>query len=504
MQSEIATIDFSELDADPVFRADFRYYLLLANTAICSIFWHVFKEKAPRKQMKQTVHDLETAWKEERERADRRKERASRTSPQLDFGLRRSLFTKSGQDNMDAYKADFITVLEALPNVRKDAFANKMRLDHALPLTYRDFVQLVERLMQRRHFLQHYDEKARRGDPRPDDGKVVHDLGLLFPPMVHGLFLGMVQSAQSRNHAVNAAQVEAIRKRLQQAREARKEGARALATERSKRRMTSKAQRVQEEEKKTRWGKMYMDYFPRDHFPRYNPLNFKLRFFFMGEPKIRQIMDELDRVYCPQTPHFRNEIEAVYDASLRVNVRIFEYLDRLSVKQKKWPKQVKVVRNHIAHNGLFWTAPDAARSGERILLTALWTSLFALSEKDQTGKEPAGKAPNGHKKAQILRDQVRNILKSQDYSLAYPLFDPSPDALPGATLPPEQAPPPIVVRHWSAQNRKQYGNADRYRIDKRLRVRHLMRLWQRELDAAWKDWVQKKRAEQKRIREHGT
>ncbi len=462
-----AKIDFSSLEEDIKFRADLLFYLHQANAYIATIFWHGFGNGKTITQMRSLVRELE-------QQRDKR----------LEGGLRKSLFTKEGRKNMDVFKDDFITVLESLPQSRKDAFAQKLRLDHAIPLNFKDFTNLVDDLKEKRHFLEHFEDRRHR--PRLDDKQFYKALGLLLLPSLHGMVLGSVASAMRRTHARNDASLETVRQILRGSHEDRKQGARDLALHRKKENM-QRWRRQAEEQKETKWHGLYDIYFPDGHFPRYNHSNFKLRYFFIGAPKIRRIMTELDQVYSPQTPHFRNEIEAVYDTTLRINLLIWAFLQKSPLKQKKWPNALKPLRNHIAHNDFFWTLPAAQQDQPDKIVSPkqVFRLLFDFSKKD----------PNGYKRALHLRDDVKSILKKQDFAYAYPLFDPaSGESIAELTETPNRQASPVKVKYWSTVNRKTFSNKTRYRLDKRLRVRRLMGLWSARLDTAWMDW---KNAEQK-------
>ncbi len=448
-------VEFAQLESDPVFRADYLFFLQQANSYLVAIFWDVFNDGKKCKQITHAVRNLEK----------------ENDSP-IDAGLKKSLFSQAGKQNMDVFKADFIRLLEAFPNTRKAAFAHKLRLIHVIPLPFSEFVQLVSRLKEKRHFLEHYDERRAIGDFGPDNEKVLSDLGLLLIPALSGLFLGAVNRALSRAGARNNPLIEDVRKIFFQSTEHRKDGARAANSDlRAKANMVPH-KRLAAELHEEKWHKLYLKYFPHGQYPRYKHMNFKLRVLFIGEPRIEQICSLLDESYARQQAHFRNEIEAVYEITMRINVFIHTYLYQLAVPKKKWPKQIKALRNHVAHNGFFWAVPNIEEPREILSVEGVFQALFALSSKCTDGRYIYWQ----------FRTQIKDLLSSQKYSLAYPLFflDQQQNRVPIVGT--EQlTPAPKTIRYWSVANRHKYLNPSQYRVDKRLRVNRLFGNWLRAM-----------------------
>jgi len=449
-------IKWIDLENDPTFRADYLFFLQQANTYIATIFWDVFNDGNKCKQITAAVNQIEQNGKK-----------------QIDKGLRKSLFTKEGKKNLDVFKAGFIELLETFTIQRKDSFAQKLRLVHVIPLSFVDFTKLVERLKDKRHFLEHFEEKTRRNEPGPNNDRVILDLGLLLPPVLGGLFLGAVSRAISRMSRNDEDFREAVRKSFFASFEHRKQAARDANSSIRKKENMKRQKRLAAERQEQKWHKLYLRYFPHEVHPRYNHLNFKLRFLFIGEPRVEQIIQLLDKVYCPQEVHFRNEVEAVYETSMRINILIWEYLKKSGVKQKKWPKQLKAIRNHVAHNGFFWAAPDISNDGDKLLVSAVFRDLFLLANKMQ----------DGQRKFSEFRSQIKGVLARQKYALVTPMvfIDDAGNQISVADNP-ARTPASKVVRYWSAGNRSKFLNSTNYRVDKRLRVIHLMRQWSRDID----------------------
>ncbi|MCI5047806.1 MAG: hypothetical protein MRY59_09910 [Aquisalinus sp.] len=380
---------------------------------------------------------------------------------------------------LDPYKADFFTVLKELPQGRKDALARTLRIRHGVPLTFNNFVRALEQLREKRHYLEHSDEK------KPDgfsETQVLEALGLLLLPALHQQFLGALNAAACRlekcGQVCPRGELAAARHLLAEKAEERKEETRRLYGEHISK--LSRSDRQDYHESLIAWNRKYDAFYPPGCWPRYNLHNFRIRHAFIGKPRLHLIEKAL-RDSLPESrraawqPHFSRDIEPLFLLAMKVN-RLTDYFcqtlkqcdaEVLSKKQRQRRGAMAVenmgaIRNSAAHGGLFWTIRD--KSGELLSPSAYFGALFAAALKPHV--------PHSTELKSQIFSRFRDLLQEQEYVWVQP-----------RDLSAEHQTPPVHVKRWTKTVRQRYANRDKWQVDRRIALRQFALVWRQALVA---------------------
>jgi len=465
--------DLSALEMDAEFRAHFLFFLGLTNTYIVSIFWHCFSDSKRRKILFAALENLQKKQDEQLKRKIIQKHNCLKP----DFTKR--IFAKSHQ--IDVFTPDFPNLVNALPSTRQQALKGRLT-EHAVPLTLEAFLDLVEEMRLKRHYLKGWKPGINR---RFDETKVLRALGLLLPSKQHQHFIGALEHANRRLRLTKKQVIIdplSVRTIFSKARKDRAEATLAYYGNMRKKSELTRAERKNRENAMTAVQKKYNDFYPDGCWPRYNFHLFKTRYYFFGPDNVNRIMAMLD----VDPPHFQRDIEAVFETATHIN-RIFNLaIFRLNEADKTLTKSernagkmavsgdLRKIRNAIAHNRPFYHVHiqvDAAKTelrGVDEVMQCLFAAFFRPHVIKHLG--PAREQIND------LYSKFFGVLNKQDYVWAFPV-KPNINEKTDHT-------PPIVIRYWSKQNRNEYANRNKWRLDKRMAVRKLMGKWTRDIRQA--------------------
>lgn len=445
---------FEDLEQRPAFRADIRYFVGLATNYIASIFIAV-REGAPSKHRKAFA-----VWLDQH-------------APSMtDAKLREALVHRHRW--FDCNKADFTIILETMPQPMKDRLGRALMVDHAIPMTLREFVATTDTLREYRHWLEHYDERISRRARRPvHDWEVLRLLGhLLIPHLLNHLCERIHSHARKAGvHQTDArGRTERARAICQAAIAARRAATMDQAGFRTRgtvvRKERQEAQAVHE-----RWRQAHAARFSESTWPRYNLHNWKLRWFFYGPHRIEQLEQLLRH---PDESNnapvdFIQAVEPLFNLSADVALVIHDLLVDLKARgvnvaaKKQVGPMVPAIRNAVAHGDFFWTvAQPAVTPPKPIPVVEVFAELQRLCLS----------LPSGAK--QLRNDFVTRLeatLRDAKVTLAYPAaeFDDL-----------NRSPPPLRIRRWSNAVRERVAQGG-MRIERRPALRRVTAQWMRAL-----------------------
>ncbi len=445
-----AQIDLSELEVFPDFRADYLYFIRLAGTYIQSIFWDVFstnnkKAKKRRYEMLRLADANIPANTESNNYL-----RACILEPKL-----RTLQT------LDCYKTDFIGFLESLPDPTKKVFEDTLKHNHAIFLDFPSFLRVIKTLKEKRDYLEHYEERVRKGAPKQfREEKALAYLGLLLPPEMLNLFRGRVHRYHKKldDHGAAGDMQEIrdeIRELFKNCIRQRRERTKKLYAEERTRNNLPRHKRKYLVSPNQRWRRAYDAL--QSKRTDYGMHRFKMRYYFIGEQNIRRIKARLSPE-CPETDklNVRRHIEEFYELTVNVNLVLHRALSRIK-SEKKLNGPLRDIRNAVAHNGVFWAVKD--KQGR----------IYGVDEVFDAVMIALVKLPDGRVRANDFYTSLERLFKRQKYAIADFQGDP---------------PSMIHVRRWSVENRETYKDEELYALDKRLLIKKEVALWRRALDQA--------------------
>ncbi len=467
------SIDFSDLEHDPQFRAEYLTYLHLVNRYCASIFWEVFRNgNGQLKKLYEAVVAYDAALKQINPKKG------------MDKQLLQSLVPSNGvirSGHLDCFKEDFIQFLrDGLPDSQKKRFEYRLRHTHAIPLRFSEFCDHLDGLKNKRHFLKYW-EKQKDKLRKVADRAVVHSLGLFLLPKLHQHFQGAITRHRRRNTVSDASSdPAAVRGVLSHGRRLRREETERLYSDHGSRKALGKNERQGKERSKESWMAKYDSFYPTGVWPRYNYHNFKIRYSFMGKATMGALEQALEQTFPDHRKalHFEWEIEAVYDVMMRVNERLrraFHLLDvaekALTTRERKavgMKGRLRQIFNGISHNEPFFALKDDQGA---IPVEDVLTEVFAGLKADHVVKF------HGDPNALIgdLYSDLQTMFGKQNFSFAIPTVD--------GQL---QNQPPHVVRRWTKSARATYLESAHWTIDRRVRVKALVAGWRRELDQAFR------------------
>lgn len=493
-------IDLFPLEKDARFRAACLHFLQLANTYIVQIFFQTFNDGKRRRQLYEWLNRdsirNNDQWK-----------KGKKISPELYRNIVPSEKGRSGY--LDAYDRDFTTLLRLMSDERAgcrhaaDRFFRNLNHFHAIPLKREEFFRMLDRLRNKRNWLKDFDRRSQRNGNRPDDTEVIRYLGLLLLPKLHQHFTGVVSRALARARRAGTENPEIDTRAMEHHfRRARKE--RAEATERifgaRKRGKIDRKQRRDMEQAKQAFREHYKALYPKGAGPRYSYQQFRIRLAFIGKVNLGRLKKLLG---APEGKlHFSRDIEPLYNTAMAMNNILDEAFwlmaradgeerkrlrDEEGLSKKKAKERmgscaclqgdVRGLRNHVAHNGLFcFYRPDrkenedGSRNRESPFLPVheLFATVFRALMRQHN--------PHWREQVNELCNRIRTVLEKQDYAW---VFERSSER--------ENNNPPHVVRRWTVEKREKYLNFDKWRLDRRKYVRTICAQWKNDVEKARKE-----------------
>jgi hypothetical protein len=477
-------------DAYPEFRVMELYFIRLCNSYIQTIFWSVFTEKSSaRKKLYAVV-------------TENLKPKLNKKTKQIDDHgkfLRESIVPdpetgklKYPKEKMDCISGQFTSnLLNKFDDVIIARFEEKLRRDYAIFDRFKDdkgnentmtFVRAIEILYKRRNYLEHYNDDKKR-NPTYSHDQLIQAMGLfLLPQMMHEFASQVyrfehklhphIQKQYLQSHMVMQIASECVKRR-------RKSTHNSFANENTRANIKNKKERKALISDTLPWRQAYLGLRSKDHpysKTDYRQHEFKLRYHFIGEANYRKIKAMLQKD-APDTPiHFKRDIESVYMLTARVHLIIQSYIGKiigdmtdaqLDDFYAAHPK-LAMIRNHIAHNGLFWDIHEY-RDGQTLSLNVqdVFTEIIAHIENHlELGKSASNR----------FYTQMRQIFKDQDYTII-------------------DTNDPIKTEHirrWNNGNRSLLTKQDdNITIDRRKVFKKTIASWHRDLIIAHKGGLKK-------------
>jgi hypothetical protein len=449
-------IDLSELLRRPGFRADMLYFLRMAGAYLETIFtdargnWKVNRLKAY-----QTIIDARSA-KEPTEQKFLAAMR--RQDPGIEF----------------VFKKEFTYLLAHLEPTHKAHIRRRLLWEHALPWDFNGYDNVIETLRTYRHYLEHFDEKIGKDEKRPADTRVLKYLGLLLLPHLHNHLLGRVIHHERKLALRKKPYSDAVRSILRDAETDRRETSRNLFGLKT-RQLLPRSERLDRETYNQRWKERFPLWFAADTWPRYNEHNFKIRYHFMGQARLKALGQALqnsasangyfaDAAQCD----FIRELEPLYYATLDINLILHKQLAEreaagVEIKSaKKVGALIPALRNEIAHGGFFWQVKNKSNNNGIYTLPEVFGAVQRLCPNKESRND--------------LTTALAAVIKAYG---AHRVLDRQ-----GLSHNPNQNPPPHIIHRWTADKRAKYASRDRWHIDRRPRLRAVLAQWKRALLAA--------------------
>ncbi len=381
MSSTAQKIDFKILEENAEFRADFLFFLRLVNTYIESVFWHVFEktsssgQRKKRKQLKDIVGSIldDGAF--------------------IEASLMDDIFLENNKRTLDVFSSDFKKILEKFPESLKQAFIDKMKIEHAIFISFPELLETLEQLRTRRNHLEHYPQNK-----RGDDEKISLALGrFLIPELLH-VFSGRIahyakkEKDRSKREAIFKMKHELDSMFNEYNKFRRYETNKLFQFTRSKKDGNlHKSKRKSLVDPSLSWRIARLQ--TSGHESDYREHQFKLRYYFIGPRNLKTIQNMLadpdqqrleskDRVIYRSDGKrlsFKRDIEPLYTLAMKIGLILHRNLmlcenyeenalnssysrnERQKTKKAEYKKKydsalsdIKAVRDYIAHNNLFW------------------------------------------------------------------------------------------------------------------------------------------------------
>jgi hypothetical protein len=451
----IHDIDLTPLLQRPGFRADMLYFLRMAGTYIETIFI-----------------DARVNWKDNRLKTYQSiiDARLKKEPSQKNFLV---AMRKQDPGIEFAFKKDFTFLLADLQPTHKDHIRRRLLWEHALPWDFKRYDEVIETLRSYRHYLEHFDEKIKKGEHRLPDKNLLKMLGLLLLPHLHNHLIGRVIHHERKLDLPKNSYSAAVRIIMRGAETDRREASHNLFGLKT-RQLLPRNERKDRETYNQRWKERFPLWFAPDTWPRYNEHNFKVRYHFMGQARLNKLGAALQNA----TPHkgyfddpaqcdFIRELEPLYYATLDLNLILHKFLAEreaagVDVKNVNVVGRViPALRNEIAHGGFFWSVTNKSNNMIHPLKNIFSAMLKLMPDKNSCND---------------LATPIVGVIKAYG---AHRVHDRQ--ALPDT---PNQYPPPLVVHRWTAAKRATYASRERWHIDRRPRLRALLATGKRALDAA--------------------
>jgi hypothetical protein len=450
-------IDLTSLLQRPGFRADMLYFLRMAGAYLETIFI-----------------DARVNWKDNRLKAYQAiiDARLKKEPTQQKF---LAAMRKQDPGIEFVFKKDFTYLLAHLEPTHKDHIKRRLLWEHALPWDFNGFDTVIETLRDYRHYLEHFDEKTGKGEKRPADTLMLKYLGLLLLPHLHNHLLGRVIHHERKLALRKKPYSDAVRSILREAETDRRETSRNLFGLKT-RQLLPRNERLDRETYNQRWKERFPLWFAADTWPRYNEHNFKIRYHFMGQARLKTLGDVLEnsssaKGYFEDAAHcdFMRELEPLYYATLDINLILHKHLAEreaagVEIKSaKKAGALIPALRNEIAHGGFFWQVKNKSSNNDFYPLPEVFCALLKLCPDTERRND--------------LTTAIAAVIKAYG---AHRVHDRQ-----ALSDNPNQNPPPLIIHRWTTAKRAKYASKERWHIDRRPRLRAVLAHWKRALDAAF-------------------
>ena len=401
----------------------------------------------------------------------------------------------------DVFKTDFPTLMSEMPIAMRERLSSILQKDHLLPWDTGHFLSAIEDLTTYRHWLEHPDEKIKKGELRPmiSDQRLLAILGLMLLPFLGNHLVGRIRHHERRKGVRGSAMIADHAKTVL---------ANALATRRDTSkfmnglktrsdhatiavRITKKygnvprdiaVHRIAKEDAKKRRDleqqksamlALHRRYFNEETWPRYNHENFLMRFAFIGRRRITALENKLD-IAKTDRPDFINAIEPAFILSVDVALVIHVWLTQIAEMGIKFNTDKRVdpvilgLRNAIAHGDWIWHIADKSRNDRIFTFEELITALLKLPQKVQLN--------DSAQRCNDLLTQLESTLRPCAWTYVYAVAQMGDDA--------NQMPARYLVKRWSDDKRTRFANKSRFRMEKRSALRRLAASWMRDIAKA--------------------
>ncbi|APG62748.1 hypothetical protein LPB140_08045 [Sphingorhabdus lutea] len=481
---------FGDLVKRPKFRSDILYFVQLAGNYAANIFVDM-RNRASSKQ-KKAFYDWLSGVKND----------------DIDVRLKEAL--NNSNQYFDPFKKGYAQILEEMPLPLRDRMERAIQHDHVLPISLKNFIKNLDDLREYRHWLEHYDDRIKKGSPKKiSDERAVQIITLMILPFLSAHMKGRIIH-HARNMGMRHREIEQfiapidkiIRDNIASRRDASKyinglkkrksnEEIKEFITEKYGNAPSDMAvHRFAKQEKKKRndletrkqaLTNLYNRYFDKDHWPRYNHENFLIRYQFLGKSRIKEV-EEYIIEQNPDKKHidFILDIEPIFMLSFEISLIIHIWFSDLEVKgvpirdRKKLNKlndkaaRMVDIRNQIAHGGWIWRIENNAKNGEFYSITEIMEGLFAVLDH-----------PNINDKAQYKNDLITALqgafLRCKKSYIYENIKDGDPN----------QNRARYVINYWSTKNRDKFADRHgvdaKWRVERRIPLRKMAATWMRDL-----------------------
>lgn len=483
MAQDKGSVDLRKLEENAAFRAEFSFFLRLAETYVWSIFWSAFLPKSnPKKRL----------WEKAKEQRD-------------PFAKKLLDPRKRQSKTVDVFNEGFTKLLRTFTEDEQKVFCERMKAEHGLFLRFDDFTEKVDYLRKKRNWLNSYDYKMKQlkkgTTTRPDeDAQVLDALGRFLLPQICTLFEDKII-----HHANNKTlkrfkdefdtTIQSMRAIFLRCKQDRKDGNKAMFSDERRRNKMAKTKRKALISNARPWKKAYiaLSSSPTD----YRENTFKLHYTFIGPQNIQSLYKRLGSslryeghslIYDgaqSERLNFREDIEPFYKLTVKINCLLHRYIALLP--QDNEGKLInpffREIRNEIAHNGLFWKIPLPKPSGdEKAKAEAELAPPDFLSVREIFEKLISALiAENKKVEAACFCDQLESLLRQENYVVI------STEAQEG-DADTHQPPKSLRIRNWTEEHRalkqKLKSKNIEDKINARKTVRRIVAGWVRDLQRA--------------------
>ena len=501
----------------PGFRADLLYFIRLAGNYAVSIFVDC-RQRASDKQKAEFSHWLGLDVGKGRSNAkpsSSQKELEARLwkqflqrNPNFVSAVDKSPHVKQsnwsdlafGRQWFDIFKTDFPKLLAEMPVSMRERLSRSLQKDHLLPWTTKDFLRAVENLTAYRHWLEHPEDKIKKGELRPtiSDSRLFEILGLMLLPFLGNHLVGRIRHHERRIGLRRSnGRADHVASTLADAMATRRDTSkfmnglkRRIDNDSIRQQLTRKygnppgdkaVHRIAKEEAKKRRDlehqkKAMLDlhrrYFDDHVWPRYNYENFLIRFAFIGRRRIQDLEEKLG-YSGDQRPDFINAIEPAFtlamDVALIIHVWLTELEDEgLNLRKSKnnaFGPVIPALRNAIAHGDWIWAVADKSRNNQTYAFRTLLEELLSAPHK--------GGLRDWTQWQNSLLTRLEGVLRPCGWTYVHAIAQTGDD--------PNQMPARYVVKRWTTAQRVRFASREFWFLDKRPALRRMAAQWMRDI-----------------------
>lgn len=427
--------NLSELEKNKNFRAEFLYFILIANSFIDALFWDCFyygtsksykKRRAQLYDHARSVLDLtrpaEVAM-------------LSRIIPEEKLKLGK-------YETLDCFGIPFCDkIIGKMPQNLIDSMEKDLRSNHAIFNRVIDDLgrdknitiqKALNALRIKRNLFLHYDEKNIKKQSIENNETAIAAMGLFLLPQLMHSFVGRVMHYEKRhlNNKDLSSQLLEMHREIQMTQKANY--LRVSALENAKENSKDKSRRKKRIDTSIPWRAYHLNHKIRDgNKTDYRENNFRIHYHFIGRKNI-DLIEKFLKLEKNDNFHFKRDIEDFYLLSHEVNKWLHvafmamkrDNKDKIIGRDEDETNFLKTIRNEVSHNGFFWNCKD--ENNNIIDVSDVFTRVLSahcyFTNRNET---------------QMIIDNLNAIFKGEKYKII------------DAIIP---QPTTLHVRNWSPKN----------------------------------------------------